>query len=65
MSIQSFDDFNEAVIAAQRDARSNGFAMYAIRWPLGHSTVEVRKPSLRSAQMRVLCCDGHREPTLA
>jgi hypothetical protein len=39
--------------------------MYAIRWPLGHSTVEVRKPSLRSAQMRVLCCDGHREPTLA
>lgn len=65
MSIQAFNDFNDAVIAAQRDARSNGAAMYAVQWPLGHSTVEVRKPSLRSAQMKVWCCDGHSEPTLA
>lgn len=65
MTEQVFDNFNDAVLAAQKEAKNNGTAMYAVQWPLGHSTVEARKPSLRSAQMKVWCCDGFREPTLA
>lgn len=65
MSVQAFDDFNDAILAAHKASRENqlGYA-FAIQWPLGHSTVETRKPSLRSAQMRVICCERGTE-TLA
>ena len=56
-----FDNFNDALIAAHRQSRmveKCGYA-YAVQWPLGHCTVEFRKPSLRDQRMRVVeCCDG-------
>lgn len=51
----------DAILDAHAKARINGDAMYAIRWPNGHWTVEGRKPSLRNQQMEVICCDGTRE----
>ena len=56
-----YTDFNDALIAAHRASQENGFA-FAVQWPLGHSTVEARKPSLRDQRMRVICCvDGREE----
>ena len=57
-----FDNFNDAVIAAHRHSRmvECGYA-YAVQWPLGHCTVEYRKPSLRDQRMRVVECSGGRE----
>ena len=37
-----------------------GYA-YAVQWPLGHCTVEFRKPSLRDQRMRVIECSDGRE----
>ena len=54
------DNFSAAIIAAHRQSRavSSGVA-YAVQWPLGHCTVEYRKPSLRDQRMKVIeCCDG-------
>jgi hypothetical protein len=51
----------DAILAAHALARLKGRAMYAIQWPLGHWTVDERKPSLRNQQMQVICCDGTRE----
>ena len=50
-----YDDFNDAVIAAHHQAKKDGCA-YAVQWPLGHSTVEARKPSLRDRPVRVIEC---------
>ena len=57
-----FDNFNDALIAAHRHSRmvECGYA-YAVQWPLGHCTVEYRKPSLRDQRMRVVECSGGRE----
>ena len=57
-----FDNFNDALIAAHRHSRmvECGYA-YAVQWPLGHCTVEFRKPSLRDQHMRVVECSGGRE----
>lgn len=54
-----FDNFNDALIAAHRHSRmvECGYA-YAVQWPLGHCTVEFRKPSLRDQRMRVIECSG-------
>lgn len=51
-------DWYETIIAAKARARLNsrGYA-FAVQWPDGHCTVEDRKPSLRSQDMRVLDCD--------
>lgn len=53
-----FDTFTDALLAAKRHARmvECGYA-FAVQWPLGHCTVEYRKPSLRNQHMRVVCCD--------
>jgi hypothetical protein len=60
-----FDTFADALIAAHRQSRmvERGIA-YAVRWPLGHCTVEFVAPSLRDPSMRVVCCQDGRE-TLA
>ena len=50
-----YDDFNDAIIAAHNQAKKDGYA-FAVQWPLGHSTVEARKPSLRNQRMRVIEC---------
>lgn len=57
-----FDDFNAALIAAHRHSRmvECGYA-FAVQWPLGHCTVEFRKPSLRDQRMRVVECSDGRE----
>ena len=57
-----FDNFNDALIAAHRHSRmvECGYA-YAVQWPLGHCTVEFRKPSLRDQRMRVIECSDGRE----
>ena len=49
----------EAIIAAKARARLNGQGYaFAVQWPDGHCTVEDRKPSLRSRDMRVMDCDN-------
>ena len=57
-----FASFNDAVIAAHRQSRmvECGYA-YAVQWPLGHCTVEFRKPLLRDPRMRVIECSEGRE----
>lgn len=55
-----FETFADALIAAHRHSRmvECGYA-FAVKWPLGHCTVEFRKPSLRDQRMKVICCaDG-------
>ena len=48
----------DAVIATKARARLNGRGYaFAVQWPDGHCTVEDRKPSLRSRDMRVMECD--------
>lgn len=43
-----FQERTDAVLAAQRVARSNGLGYaFAVQWP-NHWSVEVRKPSLRA-----------------
>jgi hypothetical protein len=50
------------MISAHRHSRmvECGYS-YAVQWPLGHCTVEYRKPSLRDQRMRVVECSGWRE----
>ena len=57
-----YDSFSDAVIAAHRQSRevAVGYA-FAVQWPLGHCTVEFRKPMLRDQRMRVIECSGGRE----
>ena len=57
-----YDNFNDALIAAHRHSRmvECGYA-FAVQWPLGHCTVEFRKPSLRDQRMRVVECSDGRE----
>ena len=43
----------DAVIAAKKRAKETGVA-YAVQWPLGHYTVEDRKPLLRNCDFKVL-----------
>ena len=45
----------DAIIAAKKRAKEIGVA-YAVQWPLGHYTVEDRKPLLRNRDFRVLEC---------
>jgi hypothetical protein len=61
----SFTDFNEAIVAAHAEAKKNGYVAYAVQWPLGHSTVETRKPSLRDQRMRVVECFSNGDENLA
>ena len=57
-----FDNFNDALIAAHRQSRMvECRCAYAVQWPLGHCTVEFRKPSLRDQRMRVVECSDGRE----
>ena len=50
----------EAVSQAANESRnSGGERRYAVRWPLGHWTVETRKPSL--AGECLLAVDGELE----
>lgn len=61
MTSQNSNEWYDAVIGAKARARLNGLGYaFAVQWPLGHFTVEDRKPSLRSQNMRVLecTCDG-------
>jgi hypothetical protein len=52
------NDWYNTLIAAKARARLSGLGCaYAVQWPLGHCTVEDRKPSLRSPQMKVIECD--------
>jgi hypothetical protein len=57
-----FASLDEAVIAAHRHSRmvECGYA-YAVQWPLGHISVEFRKPSLRDPRMRVIECSNGQE----
>lgn len=55
MEMDMLDTWADAVIAAKHRAEKTGVA-YAVRWPLGHYTVEDRKPSLRTREFRVLEC---------
>lgn len=52
----TFETWEDTVIGAKRRAKVIGVAAYAVRWPLGHFTVEDRKPSLRDQNFRVLEC---------
>lgn len=55
------NNWYDALIGAKARARLNGAGYaFAVQWPAGHCTVEDRKPSLRSQQMRVVecTCDG-------
>ena len=54
-----FETFDDAIIAAHRQSRTvaTGTA-YAVQWPLGHCTVEYKKPSLRDSRMRVVLCSN-------
>ncbi len=52
---KEYADFNDAIIAAHHMAKKNGYA-FAVRWPIGHSTVEAYKPSLRTREMKVIEC---------
>ncbi|MCA3244997.1 MAG: hypothetical protein ING29_00830 [Azospirillum sp.] len=56
----TYETFSEAVIAAHRQSRQVACGVaYAVQWPLGHNTVEFRKPSLRDNRMKVVeCADG-------
>jgi hypothetical protein len=57
MTVQAFDIFTDCVVAAHSEAKKNEFGYaFAVKWPLGHCTVETRKPSLRSHQMKVIEC---------
>ena len=47
--------WEDAIIAAKHRAKEIGVA-YAVRWPLGHSTVEDRKPLLRNRDCKMLEC---------
>lgn len=62
----TFETFDEAIIAAHRHAKSVacGYA-YAVQWPLGHCTVEYRKPSLRDQRMKVIECDAEGRELIA
>ncbi len=50
----------EATIEAHKLSKTSGYA-FAVLWPAGHATVEVRKPSLRMNGMKVVCCEDGRE----
>ena len=56
-----YDTLSDAIIAAHRHSRMVGIGRaFAVKWPLGHCTVEYRTPSLRDQRMKVVCCeDGH------
>ena len=57
-----FDTLADAIIAAHRQSRMvEANVAYAVQWPLGHYTVEFRKPTLRDQRMRVIECTGGRE----
>jgi hypothetical protein len=50
----------DAIIAAHKQSGqvTSGYA-YAVQWPLGHCTVEYRKPLLRDQRTTVIeCADG-------
>jgi hypothetical protein len=52
----------DATIAAHRQSRMVACGVaYAVRWPLGHCTVEFRKPSLRDQRMTVVECSMGKE----
>ena len=53
--MSTFETWEDTVTGAKHRAKVIGVA-YAIRWPLGHFTVEDRKPSLRDQNFRVLEC---------
>lgn len=57
-----FDSFDDALIHAHRVSRQveQGYA-FAVRWPLGHCTVEFCKPILRDQRMKVVECREGRE----
>lgn len=58
----TFATFSDAVIAAHRQSRQVAANVaYAVQWPLGHNTVEFRKPSLRDNRMKVVECSDGRE----
>ena len=62
----AIENWYDALIAAKARARLNnlGYA-FAVRWPLGHCTVEDRKPSLRTREMKVIECLASGEEFLA
>lgn len=53
---------SDAIIAAHRHSRmvECGYA-FAMQWPLGHCTVEYKKPSLRDQRMKVILCENGKE----
>lgn len=57
-----YDTLSDAIIAAHRHSRmvESGRA-FAVKWPLGHCTVEYRVPSLRDQRMKVIECRDGRE----
>ena len=57
-----YESFSDALIAAHRHSRmvECGRA-FAVKWPLGHCTVEYRTPSLRDQRMKVVCCENGQE----
>lgn len=58
----TFENFADAIIAAHRQSRQVAANVaYAVQWPLGHNTVEFRKPSLRDSRMKVVECSDGRE----
>lgn len=61
----TFDTLADAISHAHRISRqvAQGHA-FAVQWPLGHCTVEFRKPILRDQRMKVVCCEDGKE-TLA
>lgn len=55
------ETLSDALIAAHRHSRAVecGYA-FAVQWPLGHCTVEYKKPLLRDPRMKVILCEnGH------
>jgi hypothetical protein len=60
------ETFNDALIAAHRQAKIVACEYaFAVQWPLGHCTVEFRKPSLRDQRMRVVECRADGSQVLA
>jgi hypothetical protein len=60
------NEWYDALIAAKARSRLNGLGYaFAVQWPAGHCTVEDRKPSLRSQQMRVIECTSDGREVLA
>lgn len=60
------NDWYCTLIAAKARSRLNGLGYaFAVQWPLGHCTVEDRKPSLRNSKMRVVECTSDGRENLA